>query len=208
MEEYLSAFCQVLIGLRHLHKNAVVHRDLKPENLLVEAPFVVIIADFGLSKVATDGLLKTVCGTPLYAAPEIFPGNIEGYGPSVDIWSTGVIFLTLIYGAPAEPDIRNVRPEKRDKYWSKCWSEALVARVKDLADNDLLAAILTHMVRIDPKERLSVEQCLEMGCKINLFRRRRDGYIVVADENPGVDNLIDASENKRNTPTQKSHSRL
>ena len=61
------------------------------------------------------------------------------------------------------------------------------------------------MVRIDPEERFSVEQCLEMGCNSGLFRRRRDGYIVVVDENPVVDNLIGASEDKTNTPTQKSH---
>ncbi|MCJ1265997.1 hypothetical protein MMC22_005879 [Lobaria immixta] len=79
---YVSAFCQVLISIRHLHERGVVHRDLKPANLLVAAPFAIIIAVFGLSNVAIDHLLKTFCGTHLYAAPEVYPGNSDGYGPS------------------------------------------------------------------------------------------------------------------------------
>ena len=72
-----------------------MHRDLKPANL-VAAPFAIIIANFGLSTVAIDHLLTTFCGTHLCAAPEVYPGNSDGYGPSVDIWSTDVIFLALV----------------------------------------------------------------------------------------------------------------
>ena len=50
----------------------VVHRDLKPENLLLDSKSNVKIADFGLSNVMRDGhFLKTSCGSPNYAAPEV-----------------------------------------------------------------------------------------------------------------------------------------
>jgi serine/threonine protein kinase len=50
----------------------VVHRDLKPENLLLDSKCNVKIADFGLSNVMRDGhFLKTSCGSPNYAAPEV-----------------------------------------------------------------------------------------------------------------------------------------
>ena len=51
----------------------VVHRDLKPENLLLDSKHNVKIADFGLSNIMRDGhFLKTSCGSPNYAAPEVW----------------------------------------------------------------------------------------------------------------------------------------
>ena len=50
----------------------MVHRDLKPENLLLDSHHNVKIADFGLSNIMRDGhFLKTSCGSPNYAAPEV-----------------------------------------------------------------------------------------------------------------------------------------
>ena len=51
-------------------------RDLKPENLLLDAQANVKIADFGLSNMMTDGeFLRTSCGSPNYAAPEVISGK-------------------------------------------------------------------------------------------------------------------------------------
>lgn len=65
-------FQQIVSGVEYCHRNMVVHRDLKPENLLLDAKHHVKIADFGLSNVMRDGhFLKTSCGSPNYAAPEV-----------------------------------------------------------------------------------------------------------------------------------------
>jgi 5'-AMP-activated protein kinase catalytic alpha subunit len=76
----------------------IVHRDLKPENLLIDFDKSIKIVDFGLSNTYKDGeKLKTACGSPCYAAPEMIAGK-QYNGAQVDIWSCGVILFALICG--------------------------------------------------------------------------------------------------------------
>lgn len=94
---------QVLSGVAYLHSKGIVHRDLKLENLLLhgELPKAVVkIADFGLSKVfSSNATLSTVCGSPLYMAPELLMlDQKSAYSPAVDIWSVGVILFILLAG--------------------------------------------------------------------------------------------------------------
>jgi 5'-AMP-activated protein kinase catalytic alpha subunit len=92
-------FQQIVSGVEYCHRNMVVHRDLKPENLLLDAKNNVKIADFGLSNVMRDGhFLKTSCGSPNYAAPEVISGKLYS-GPEVDVWSCGVIMYALLCGS-------------------------------------------------------------------------------------------------------------
>ncbi|GKV51419.1 hypothetical protein SLEP1_g58078 [Rubroshorea leprosula] len=96
----LNELCFELIisGVEYCHRNMVVHRDLKPENLLLDSKCNVKIADFGLSNVMRDGhFLKTSCGSPNYAAPEVISGKLYA-GPEVDVWSCGVILYALLCG--------------------------------------------------------------------------------------------------------------
>jgi hypothetical protein len=68
---------QIVSGVEYCHRNMVVHRDLKPENLLLDSKCNIKIADFGLSNIMRDGhFLKTSCGSPNYAAPEVIPTHI------------------------------------------------------------------------------------------------------------------------------------
>jgi 5'-AMP-activated protein kinase, catalytic alpha subunit len=72
---------------------------VKPENLLLDADNNIKIADFGLSNNMRDGdFLRTSCGSPNYAAPEVISGNLYA-GPEVDVWSCGVILYALLCGS-------------------------------------------------------------------------------------------------------------
>lgn len=84
-------FQQIISGVEYCHQYRVVHRDLKPENLLLDSDYNIKLADFGLSNMMVDGnFLRTSCGSPNYAAPEVISGDIYA-GPEVDVWSCGVI---------------------------------------------------------------------------------------------------------------------
>ncbi|GBG61149.1 hypothetical protein CBR_g19224 [Chara braunii] len=98
-DEARRFFQQIVSGVEYCHRNMVVHRDLKPENLLLDSKCNVKIADFGLGNVMRDGhFLKTSCGSPNYAAPEVISGRLYA-GPEVDVWSCGVILYALLCGS-------------------------------------------------------------------------------------------------------------
>jgi 5'-AMP-activated protein kinase catalytic alpha subunit len=69
---------------------------MKPENLLLDHGHQIKIVDFGLSNTFKEGeLLKTACGSPCYAAPEMIAGKTY-VGPNADIWSCGIILYALV----------------------------------------------------------------------------------------------------------------
>lgn len=98
-------FQQIISGIEYSHKLKIVHRDLKPENVLLDDDLNVKIADFGLSNEIKDGdFLRTSCGSPNYAAPEVIRGGLYT-GPEIDVWSCGVILYVMLCGRlPFEDD--------------------------------------------------------------------------------------------------------
>ncbi|XP_021371632.1 serine/threonine-protein kinase SIK3-like isoform X1 [Mizuhopecten yessoensis] len=98
-KEARRKFKQIVAAVSYCHSRCVVHRDLKAENLLLDANLNIKIADFGFSNYFKPGsCLKTWCGSPPYAAPELFEGK-EYDAPKVDIWSLGVVLYVLVCGA-------------------------------------------------------------------------------------------------------------
>ena len=94
-----TTFSQILKAVHYCHQRKVVHRDLKAENLLLDHDGNIKLADFGFSNYFTPGsVLSTWCGSPPYAAPELFEGR-KYDGPKTDIWSLGVILYVLVSGS-------------------------------------------------------------------------------------------------------------
>ena len=156
-------FQQIIDGVEYIHKLNIVHRDLKPENLLLDEKMNVKIVDFGLSNLyRPGGLLKTACGSPCYAAPEMIAGK-KYKGLNVDIWSTGIIMFALICGyLPFDDNDTQVLYRKIMK-----GEFSIPSSVSNQA-NDLLKRILCT----DPEKRFSIEQ-IKAHPWFNLYK----GYV-------------------------------
>lgn len=90
-------YLQLLWGLKYLHQQGITHRDLKPENLLLENDLIKI-ADFGLGNFfEPNNQLKTACGSPSYASPEMI-SKLPYYPPKVDTWSSGIVLYAMVMG--------------------------------------------------------------------------------------------------------------
>merc|ERR1719265_151413 len=140
-------FHQIIAGVEQIHKMSVVHRDLKPENLLLDDNRNIKIVDFGLSNTFSEGqLLKTACGSPCYAAPEMIAG--QRYVPSrCDLWSCGVILFALVCGYLPFEDQNTAALYRKILNADYQAPKFISAGVRDL-----IAGLLTT----DPERRLTV----------------------------------------------------
>ena len=160
-KEAKFTFYQILLAMKYLHSQGITHRDLKPENILLltsENDSIVKITDFGLSRVVGEGsLMKTLCGTPSYLAPEvILSAEVKGYGPKCDCWSLGVILYIILSGYPPfssdikehtlTDQITNGIYSFPNEYWAQISAEGI----------NLIKSFLI----VNPEHRISIEDAI------------------------------------------------
>lgn len=95
-EDAIELFCQIVIGLQHIHEQNILHRDLKTHNILLDQNHRRLkIGDFGISKIlASKSKAHTVVGTPCYLSPELCQG--KPYNQKSDVWALGCVLYELL----------------------------------------------------------------------------------------------------------------
>ena len=145
MKDVISA----VYFLHHMHPK-IVHRDIKPENVLLDQGMVAKLTDFGWSNYMQGDMKRTtVCGTPVYLAPEII--NNQGHDEHVDIWCIGVLLFELMAGySPWQgSDVQTVKYN--------------ISRLKIQWPRDMdrdAADLISRILKYNPEERIPLSQML------------------------------------------------
>ncbi|CAI4053109.1 hypothetical protein SKDZ_16G1330 [Saccharomyces kudriavzevii ZP591] len=151
-------FSQLVSGVYYIHSKGLVHRDLKLENLLLDKNENLVITDFGFVNefCSRNELMKTSCGSPCYAAPELVISAEPYEARKADIWSCGVILYAMLAGyLPWDDDSNN--PEGSDIGRLYNYINSTPLKFPDYIlpiPRDLLRRILVP----DPKKRMNLKQ--------------------------------------------------
>ncbi|XP_069353180.1 serine/threonine-protein kinase Chk2 [Eulemur rufifrons] len=154
-------FYQMLLAVQYLHENGIIHRDLKPENVLLSSQkedCLIKITDFGQSKILGEtSLMKTLCGTPTYLAPEVLVSvGTAGYNRAVDCWSLGVILFICLSGYPpfsehkTQVSLKDQITSGKYNFIPEVWADVSEKAL------DLVKKLLV----VDPKARYTTEEAL------------------------------------------------
>ncbi|EAU90539.1 CAMK/CAMKL/GIN4 protein kinase [Coprinopsis cinerea okayama7 len=154
VHEALLYFQQIISAVDYCHRFNIAHRDLKPENILLDENSNIKIADFGMAAWQSNPdaeTLRTSCGSPHYAAPEIINGQPYN-GAAADIWSCGIILHALLVGKlPFDDDDCPALLEK-------------ILRAKFTMPTDIPASaqnLLGRMLEKDVKKRITMAEIME-----------------------------------------------
>ncbi|CAJ1069332.1 serine/threonine-protein kinase Chk2 [Xyrichtys novacula] len=155
-------FYQMLRAVQYLHTNGIIHRDLKPENILLSSHndiCLIKVTDFNQSRILEEAMLmRTLCGTPSYLAPEVFTrASTTGYGLAVDAWSLGVLLFVCLGGYP--PFHESFSPKTITEQIIGGEFTMVPSKWKQISDQ--AKDVVKKLLVVDPTKRMTIEEALQ-----------------------------------------------
>ncbi|KAM4746038.1 serine/threonine-protein kinase Chk2 isoform 1-T2 [Anableps anableps] len=190
-------FYQMLCAVQYLHRNGIIHRDLKPENVLLsstEDTCLIKVTDFNQSRILEEAaLMRTLCGTPSYLAPEVFThASTTGYGLAVDAWSLGVLLFVCLSGyAPFHESFSERSVTEQIIRGEFTMVPSKWRRVSNQAKD-----VVRKLLVVDPTQRMTVDEALQhpwLQDQQMLQTARRLMYPAGGDDAPAAASMEAAS---------------
>jgi len=170
-------FKQILSALHYLQSKGICHRDLSLENILVDGDNCLVI-DFGmclrvpytdrrdpsLVTNVTEGVMRRLmnpqgtCGKHNYMSPEIFQNTDNFDGFAIDLWAAGVILYIMLTNFPPYD-----QASPTDQRFEIIMNGELVSQLEewDIRLSPEAGDLLQNMLRVDPRERLTLAEIME-----------------------------------------------
>jgi len=163
---------QLAAGMMEMWRHNVVHRDLKPQNLLLfeaeDGSMELKIADFGFARaLGPEKVAETLCGSPLYMAPEILTGH--QYDAKADLWSIGAILFEMVRCC----DSYDIAIEKNESGRESmvCYCAQICGKPPYGGANQL--ALLREIRSRDPVIPSEIGACISYKCKSLIYKLLR-----------------------------------
>ena len=194
----------IISAIHYLHNlnPPIIHRDIKPENILLTNDNKVKLTDFGWANYLNldNDQRTTLCGTPLYLAPEMI--ERKGHGKYVDIWCLGVLLFELLVGKPpfsggnnTDLLIKNILRVKI--LWPKYPKKEIDKDAKDL---------ISKILKYDPEQRISIEEmvrhpffvknCSEQPIILDNIPQYYHKPFIISKDIPNEENEVLSNEKK------------
>jgi protein kinase A len=95
--EFAKFYSACLITvLDYLHKKRIIHRNIRAENVLINSNGYIKLSEFTFSKLLTNDMTYSICGSPEYYSPEMI--NKSGHNKSIDFWQLGILLYEMLVG--------------------------------------------------------------------------------------------------------------